>query len=96
MAGRPLDTADLDVLWNGSVVASIQPASTNMANYGLTLTGISGINTLAFRGMGTDDSYGALVDNVSVENAVPEPGICTLAASVGVLGVGFLRRRKRS
>lgn len=96
MSNRPLDTADFDVLWNGNVVAQLRNlSSTAMNPYSLNVVGTAGANTLAFRGMGTNDSYGALIDNVHVAAAVPEPGsMALLGGLAAVSGLAFRRRRK--
>ncbi len=83
----------IDVLWNGNLIDTIAPVSTVMSGNSYMLTAQSGINTLAFRGAGRDDSLGGLVDKVCVQ-AVPEP------TSIAVLGLGVLglvrRRRNRA
>ena len=57
-------------------------------------TGDTGQVTLALAGGGKSDSYGALVDNVSVtpKNATPIPGAVWLLGS-GLLGLVGLRRK---
>lgn len=94
MDGRPANTADFEVLWNGNVVQYFSPTSNAMTHQDLMLTGTNGVNTLGFRGAGTDDSYGALVDNVSL-SSVPEPGTWAMLAGFGVAGAGFAGRRLR-
>ena len=91
-SGIALGSVSLDVLWNDVVVGSINPSSSAMTGWsGLVNVTSAGTNKLSFQGTGTDDSFGALVDNVQME-AVPEP------ASIATVAIGLaaiLRRRKK-
>ncbi len=91
-AGTSDATNQIDVLWNGTQVGSYSPTSTEFSLANLNLTGVNGVNTLAFRGAGVSDSYGSMVDKVSVQ-AVPEPA--TMAA-LGAGALGLLRRRRKA
>lgn len=90
--GRNVDTCDYDVLWNGRVIASIRPTESSMQRLTYQVTGNQGVNTLVFRGMGTSDGTGALIDDARLE-AVPEP--CSVLAVVGAVASAIARRRKR-
>lgn len=93
-AGRnniALSSVSLDVLWNDVVIGSLNPASTAMTMWSGSVASAGGMNKLSFVGTGTNDSFGALVDNVQV-TAVPEPG--TIAA-LAMGAVVLIRRRKK-
>jgi hypothetical protein len=90
-SGRAASSLALDVLWNDAVIASLTPLSTAMEAHHYSVTSTGGNNKLSFRGMGTDDSFGALVDNVKVQ-AVPEP---SSIAAIVIGGIGLVRRRNR-
>lgn len=93
MSGKPADTADFEVLWNGSSVAGHAPISTAMTSNSMVLNVASdGLVDLSFRGLGTSDSYGALIDDVQLE-AVPEPATLAILG-LGALGVARRRNRK--
>ena len=62
--------------------------------YTATLLGVAGSNTLEFRAVGTADTYGGSLDNVTVE-AVPLPGSLGLLGA-GLAALGFARRRRAS
>jgi len=66
-------SGQFDVLWNGAsltLTVGLTPDDTGMSPYVMGLTAIAGNNTLSFKGLGTSDSFGVLIDNVVV---VPEP-----------------------
>jgi hypothetical protein len=79
-----------DLYWNDVKVGSFLPTSTKMQDYKFFVTG-TGSDKLSFIGAGKSDSYGTLIDNVSVQ-AVPEP---TSMAALAVGGVAILRRRRK-
>ncbi|KZN38971.1 hypothetical protein N480_12125 [Pseudoalteromonas luteoviolacea S2607] len=59
-------TNQATVSWNGQVVANLNGTSRGWQHVTVTVTADSAQSTLAFSGSGTSDSYGALLDNVSV------------------------------
>lgn len=61
-----------DVLWNNQILASFSPTLSTMTAYSVNVVGTLANNVLAFRGTGTVDSLGALIDDVSLV-VVPEP-----------------------
>ena len=86
-------SGELRVLWNNSVIATLQPALQAMTLYSTYVTAVAGNNTLAFEGWGTSDSYGAVIDAVSL---VPEPSTYVAAALLGIPAViGFARTTRR-
>jgi hypothetical protein len=65
--GFTSSTTSMDVLWNGSVVATVPPGD-SWQNYDFTVVGTGGQDRLTFRevaGQGSD-GLGALYDNVSL------------------------------
>jgi hypothetical protein len=61
----------MEVYWDGNLVASLSPTSSVMTLYATSVTA-TGSDILQFDGTGISDSYGAILDNVSL-TAVPEP-----------------------
>lgn len=87
----------IEVLWNGVVAGTYAAQGTGNGNswntFSLNVFGGAPVSTLTFRAIGTSDSYGGSLDNVSV-TAVPEPE--TYALMLAGLGlVGFMARRRR-
>jgi hypothetical protein len=73
-------TTSMEVLWNGSVVATVPPGD-SWQNYDFTVVGSGGQDRLTFRelaGQGSD-GLGALYDNVAL---VAKPANTTSAASM--------------
>ena len=67
-----------------------------MSYYTYTVAGGVGGSTLQFRGAGTDDSYGGLVDNVILQpESVPEPLTVTLSMAALAVGARRIQRRKK-
>ncbi|MDK2596314.1 DUF642 domain-containing protein [Pseudoalteromonas obscura] len=59
-------TNQATVSWDGQVVASLNGTSRGWQHVTVTVSANSAQSVLAFSGNGTSDSYGALIDNVSV------------------------------
>ena len=65
-------TSAFDVVWNGSVVATVNPTSPR--GYDFTVTGTGGNDRLMFRELASqNDSHGAIIDNVSLKQPVQTP-----------------------
>jgi hypothetical protein len=92
----------IEVLWNGVVLTApplvpgnpaLGTTDTEWVEYSAPLTGVVGNNTLGFRAVGIDETYGGSLDNVSV-TVVPEPEAYGLAlAGMGVVALSVRRRR---
>ena len=68
-----LPSAELEVIWNGEVVATITPESNTMQTQLLELLGGSGdgSNTLSFREVGTEgDKSGTYLDNIKFQEVI--------------------------
>jgi hypothetical protein len=99
------DSCLFDVYWNNILLGNFSPTSTSMTPFSVSVVGLAN-NVLEFRGMGTSDSYGALIDDVRLmgtENApvvgvVPEPSTWVAGALMvlpfGLHGLRRLRSRK--
>jgi Ca2+-binding RTX toxin-like protein len=66
--------ANLQVLWNGAVVADYTSVSTTPAIVNLNLTAIAGTNTLGFKTTTGPDTHGVYIDQVQLFNAAAETG----------------------
>jgi hypothetical protein len=62
--------------------------------YSTTFTATSALTTLQFNALGTSDSFGTSLDNVTV-TAVPEPGTYAMMFT-GLAAMGFFVRRRRA
>lgn len=95
--GLPAATTGMGVLWNGQSLAGTIAAAGGNANlwteYHFTVTAQSGVNSLRFASLGTSDSLGANLDDVSLVAQVPEPSTPALLG-LGLCGLAWMRRRK--
>ena len=84
--------AGLDVFVGGNHYAF--DGSTPVTNYSFNFTTAGGLQALVFSSVGGDGYSGAVLDNVSVTAAVPEPETyAMLLAGLGLVGA-IARRRK--
>jgi hypothetical protein len=101
-SGTGPNTNGIEVWLNGlNVGGMFSPGDTGLGSnntawtlYTATLLGVTGSNTLEFRAVGTPDTLGGSLDNVTVE-AVPLPGSLGLLGA-GLAALGFARRRRAS
>ncbi len=93
-SGVSTTSQGLQVLWGGTVVGSVNNAA-NWTTVTYTLIGNGTTEALTFKAIGTSDSYGTSLDNVSLTtSAVPEPeSYAMLLAGLGMMG--FIARRRR-
>lgn len=76
----------VDVIWNGEVILTIDPAEGAFQSYEVVLVGGSGdgSNRVDFASRGADDQWGASIDNVSFELGVStDTGADTLDGGTG-------------
>ena len=85
----------IQVWWNGTLAGTYTGSGSttgnNWVSQSLYLVGGNPSTTLEFRAVGSSDSYGGSLDNVSV--TVPEPGTLALLG-LGLAGLGFAKRKK--
>jgi hypothetical protein len=100
--GTSPSTNGINVFFNGHNVTSSLLGGPNLGNgssntswvqYSMLLNGVVGNNTIGFKAVGKDDTFGGSIDNVVI-TAVPEPS--TIAMFLAGLGaVGFVARRRK-
>jgi hypothetical protein len=85
----------MQVYWDNNLVASLSPTSSAMTLYTTSVTA-TGSDILQFDGTGISDSYGAILDNVSL---TPVPEATTMIAGALLLlplGVSTFRILRKS
>jgi len=89
------DIESFAVYWNSTLLATVvplaNPGNPAMQLFTAVVTANAGNNTIGFVGLGTDNSLGALIDDVEL-TAVPDGGLTALLLGVGMIGLRFARR----
>ena len=94
-AGVSAESNPIEVLWNNAVVNLTPMTANGIGQSNHVWTGYTfgvygtGSDVLSFRSVGTQDSLGGSLDNVSV---VAEPGILAIVG-LGLLALAWSRRR---
>ena len=96
--GQAASTNGIGVAWNG-VALTATPITGNGGDanawtaYRFTVQALGGTDTLRFSALGTSDTLGGNLDDVSLTAQVPEPATGALAL-VGLAAIGWARRRR--
>lgn len=95
--GQSASTNGLRAYWNGEALGGVITRNGGSVNewlqYQFDVTAVAGVNSLRFASVGTSDSLGGNLDDVSLTAKLPEPSTGALLA--GALGaLAWSRRRK--
>jgi hypothetical protein len=92
-SGTSQATNTFEVYWNGSLLASLSPSSSEMTLYSITVVAsTAGLDSISFKGTGTEDTYGGIIDNVQLQS-VPDGGTTVALFGLALAGLGALKRR---
>lgn len=93
---QPASTNGIQVFWNGllldATLTGLGGAGNAWTQHQYQVVARAGTNVLSFASVGTSDSLGGNLDNVSLSNRLPEPG--TLALAIAALGAILLLPRR--
>lgn len=96
--GIPESSNGIDVLVNGISIFNVSGAGAGATMWSpqqLFFTVAAG-STLAFSAIGTSDSLGGYLDNISLVSAVPEPSVWgMMLMGFGAIGYAMRRRRRK-
>lgn len=97
--GQPATTNGIEAWWGNTLLTTpaitasgIGSTSNNWTSYTFSVVG-TGSDVLKFSAVGTSDTFGGNIDNVSL-SAVPLPGAALLFGSALLGFMGFSNRRK--
>jgi hypothetical protein len=97
---QPASTNGIQVFWNGvlldATLTGLGGSGNDWTQHQYLVTAQSGRNVLSFASVGSSDSLGGNLDNVSLTNRLPEPGTLalTFAALAGALLLPRSLRRR--
>lgn len=97
-ASLPVSTTMFDVLWNGVAVVTNLSTTSNLMLLYSTQVIATGNDTISFVGKGTNDSLGAIIDKVQLNevvvnpNSVPDGGLTSALLGLSIVGLGVVRR----
>ncbi|HEY8572918.1 Ig-like domain-containing protein, partial [Phenylobacterium sp.] len=66
-SGVPASSNSFQVLFNGQVIATLSPSSTAAQHYSFEVVSSGSTGKVEFREVGTNDSLGGIIDNVSLQ-----------------------------
>jgi hypothetical protein len=62
-----LDSCQGLVYWNGVLVGNLAPANYSVLQFNVAVNAVQGSNNLTIAGAGLSDTYGLLIDNVTLK-----------------------------
>ena len=77
-SGTSTSTNTIEVYWNGELIGSVTPDSTDWTRHDFTVVGTGGEDRIEFREEASDnDSYGGMLDNVSLTGPAPSATVAS-------------------